>query len=348
MTVLPGTVSPAIAIDLEGFADRLAFPPGEGPPRLVVVVDTEEEFDWGAPFSRDSTGVVSAPEQDRAHEIFDPLGVRPTYVIDYCIAADPVASGYFRRLQDDGRCAVGAHLHPWVTPPHEEAVTTHNSYHGNLDPSLERRKLAELTRTIADGTGRRPEIFKAGRYGLGPYSFDAIAAEGYTIDCSVVPYTSFARDGGPVYHGWPSQPFWIDGEHRLLEVPLSCGFSGAAAGRGGRLQGLFDDALAKRLRLPGILARIGMIERAVLTPEGVTAEEQIRLMRALFAQGIRFFSLTYHSPSLGVGHTPYVRDAADRREFLSRLREVLHVFRDELGGEFVTMREIRDAALARP
>lgn len=334
-------------LDKRRFGANLAFPVGEGPPRLVVVVDTEEEFDWSAPFSRESTAVRSAAEQDRAHEIYDPLGVQPTYVIDYCIAADPAAVGYFRQLQESGRCAVGAHLHPWVTPPHEETVSTYNSYHGNLPAALERQKLSILTNAIAEGTGQRPEIFKAGRYGLGQNSLKSVRKEGYRIDCSVVPNVTFVQDGGPSYQGWPNQPFWIDAERKMLEVPLSCGFSGVFAGQGKRLQWLFDDASMERLRIPGILARLGMIERATLTPEGITAAEQIRLMKALYGQGVRYFSLTYHSPSMGIGHTPYVRDESDRREFLARISDVLRFFRDELGGEFTTMRQIYDNATRR-
>ncbi|MBV8613819.1 MAG: hypothetical protein JOY66_08615, partial [Acetobacteraceae bacterium] len=60
---------------------RLDEPPG--PPRLYVVVDTEEEFDWSAPFSRRETRVSNIAAQERAHSVLEPYGVRPVYLVDY-------------------------------------------------------------------------------------------------------------------------------------------------------------------------------------------------------------------------------------------------------------------------
>jgi len=101
-------------------------------PVLVVVVDTEEEFDWGKPFDRNSRGTVSVPAQDRAHAVFDRYGIVPTYVMNHPVATSPAAVRYFRGLVDQGRAHVGTHCHPWVTPPHAEAVSLLNSFHGNL------------------------------------------------------------------------------------------------------------------------------------------------------------------------------------------------------------------------
>ena len=39
-------------------------------PELLIVVDTEEEFDWTRPFSRDAIATRSIPAQARAHAIY--------------------------------------------------------------------------------------------------------------------------------------------------------------------------------------------------------------------------------------------------------------------------------------
>ena len=44
---------------------RLAALPPERPPQLLVVIDTEEEFDWRAPLTRDQHGVVFECADDR-------------------------------------------------------------------------------------------------------------------------------------------------------------------------------------------------------------------------------------------------------------------------------------------
>lgn len=333
------SVSHGAPVDLTGFHNRPAFPGGTQAV-LTIVIDTEEEFDWSKPFARENTGVQSVPEQDRAQEIFACFGVVPTYVIDYCIASDPAASAYFRGLADAGACDVGTHLHPWVNPPHEEEVNNFNSYHGNLPADLEYRKLQALTDTIADALGRRPTVFKAGRYGVGKDTFAMIKAEGYQVDCSVVPSTDFSRADGPNYLGWPKTPFWIDPEKTLLEAPLTRGFSGQLAAQPGILETSFDKAWMEKTRFRGILAKTGLLERAGLTPEGVTAAEQIRLLQAMYDRGVRHFQMTYHSPSLGVGFTPYVRSEDDRLAFLTCIREVLTYFRDRLGGTFTTVQQL--------
>ena len=60
---------------------------------------------------------------------------------------------------------MGAHLHPWVTPPHEEVVCLVNSYPCNLPDDLERRKLRVLSDAIEARLGRRATVYKAGRHG---------------------------------------------------------------------------------------------------------------------------------------------------------------------------------------
>lgn len=314
-------------------------------PELLVVVDTEEEFDWSRPFSRDNVATASIPAQARAHDIFDRFGIVPTYVIDYPVATDPAAAAFLRGLRDAGKAEIGAHLHPWVTPPHREQVTTRNSYQCNLPPELERAKIAALTEAIEAAFGTRPVAFKAGRYGYGPATGRALADLGYRVDCSFVPHTDLSGDGGPDFRGCADAPHWLP--EGLLEVPLTVGFLGALPRLGEKADWLFDSPGAGRLRLPGALARTGLVARSRLTPEGVPADEQCRLIAAMAGRGHRTFSLTYHSPSLAPGHTPYVRSEADLARFLASLEQVLTFFRNDMGGGFTTLSEVygREAAL---
>jgi len=307
-------------------------------PELAIVVDTEEEFDWSRPFSRDSVSTRAIPAQARAHRIYDRFAIVPTYVVDYPVATDPAAIAFLRNLAEAGKAEIGAHLHPWVTPPHLEEVNARNSYHCNLPPELERAKLAALTEAVAAAFGTRPTIFKAGRYGFGPATGRILAELGYRVDCSFVPHTDFSGDGGPDFRGRPDRPHWLP--EGLLEVPLSVGFLGALPGLGERTAGLFDSPAAARLRIPGALARSGLVARSRLSPEGTPPGEQCRLIAAMVARGHRTFTLTYHSPSLAPGHTPYVRDEADLERFLAAIGQVLGFFRDEVGGQFTTLSEI--------
>lgn len=315
-------------------------------PVMVVVVDTEEEFDWSKPFDRRSTQSYSIPSQDAAHAIFDRYGVIPTYVMDYPVATNPASVRYLRSLVDAGRAHVGTHCHPWVTPPYTEVVSPSNSYHGNLPPELEEAKIRASTDAVAQAFGLRPTIFKAGRYGLGPNTFHILESLDYSVDCSFVPHTDFGASHGPSYHRTPDQPFFVGPHGRILEVPLSAGVSGALNSWGRRYPSVFDHPVSRKAHLPGVLSRLGLLERGRLSPEGFDIAVQKRLLRAMLDQGVSVFTLTYHSPSLQPGHTPYVRTAHDLQQFLDNIAGLLAFFKDEMGGAFSTLTAIDQRARA--
>ena len=121
----------------------------------------------------------------------------------------------------------------------------------------------------------------------------------------------------------------------------AAGLQGVARHRHLASVGLF--ALRVECRsLPGVLARLRLLDRVVLTPEGITFEEQRRLTRAMLRRGYRVFSFTFHSPSLVPGNTPYVRDAAQLQSFLRRIEQYLEFFMTEIGGRAATPFEIKE------
>lgn len=313
-------------------------------PKLIIIVDTEEDFDWSEGLSRLNRSTKSVKNQMLAHKIYQEFDVKPTYVLDYCVATNRDSVSIIKDLRDNQSCEIGAHLHSWVTPPYKEEVNNLNSYQGNLPEWLERAKIKNLTLALENSFGFRPHVFKAGRYGVGLNTLRLLQEEGYLIDCSYVPYTSFAYDGGPSFLNTPDQPFWIDKKQRFLEIPLTKGFIGPFSKVGPLLEGLFDHPLAKRFHLPGILCRLG-ISRSVLTPEGVGTAELIKLMKSLFGNGKKVFILTYHSPSLMPGNTPYVKNEADLHRFLHSIRTILEYFKFEIGGEFCTASKLYKSLL---
>lgn len=321
------------------------LPAGETP-KLVVIIDTEEEFDWSKPHARGNTSVETISAQVRAQEIFARHDVVPTYVIDYPVASDDRAVGHLREFQDAGVCEIGAHLHPWVNPPHDETVTAPNTYPGNLDAALEAEKLKRLTACIAEQFGRAPTVYKAGRYGIGPNTQATLQALGYQVDASIVPHTAFCDDGGPDFRAYGFMPYWF-GEG-LLELPLACGFHGLLRGAGTTVYPRLAGRLGLRLHAPGVLARLGLMERIRLTPEGVDICAMKRLTRSLLAQGCEIFCLTYHSPSLEIGYTPYVTDKHELDNFLYNLECYINFFRREIGGNATTPRALHATLRGAP
>lgn len=310
-------------------------------PVLMVLIDTEEEFDWALPHDRRSIGVSNIAVQHRAHRVFEKYGIKPIYVIDYPVASQKDGWGPLRELHQDGLCDIGAHLHPWVNPPHDEEVNYRNSYPGNLPASLEREKLKRLTDMIADNFGFRPVVYKAGRYGVGPNTTATLKALGYEIDASVVPLTDMSPDQGPDFTRCDATPYWFGENRELLEIPMTTGFVGALSGAGWPLYEKLASETGKRLHLPGVFARLGLQERITLTPEGITHVEHRRLTNAMLRRGQKMFSFTYHSPSLAPGGTPYVHSEADLAGFLDRFERYFDYFFGELGGAAATPAEIK-------
>ena len=80
-------------------------------------------------------------------------------------------------------------------------------------------------------------------------------------------------------------------------------FVGALAASGPSVYPHLTRGAGKRLRAAGIAARLGLIERLRLTPEGHSLADMKRQTRAALARGERYFMLTYHSSTLLPGAT---------------------------------------------
>src|SRR3954452_23711586 len=315
-------------------------------PMIMAVVDTEAEFDWLLSRSRQACGVTSVRALRQVQTIFERHNVRPTFVVDYPISTRPEGYEIIRDFYSSGVCEVGAHLHPWDAPPFIEEITDRNSYAGNLAPEVEREKLVRLTAAIAQNIGIQPRIYKAGRYGVGAATPRILAELGYEIDASVLPGTDLRPHFGPDFSRCPAHPYWFgSAPAALLELPLSVGYTGALAHFPALARALATHPFLKGLHLPGILARLRLLDRIVLTPEGITFDEQRRLTRAMLRRGYRVFSLTFHSSSLVPGNTPYVRDSEQLQSFLGRIEQYLEFFMTEIGGRPATPFQNKNRAL---
>src|SRR5437762_14340072 len=99
---------------------------------LIVSVDTEED-NWEP--RRDGVTIENIRELPRLDVLFRRLGVRATYFTTYQVAIREWAADVLRKLREDG-AEIGAHLHPWNTPPPDEPFLPRNSMLKNLPPEL--------------------------------------------------------------------------------------------------------------------------------------------------------------------------------------------------------------------
>jgi hypothetical protein len=320
--------------------ELIALPP-ETRPILTVVIHTEEEFDWNKPHDSNATGVGHMHHIDRAQTMFDEFGIVPNYVIDYPIASQEIAIAPLKDFADSGRALIGTHLHPWVSPPYEEEVNTHNSYPGNLPRDLEAEKLRLLTEKITQSFGTRPVTYLAGRYGFGPNTGEILDELGYEVDISPAVPINFCADGGPDYSAYTSHPYWFGKQRKLLGLPGTGGYVGALRNGGTPLYKRLTHPWLRRAKLSAIVARLHLMERIRLSPEDYSEPEMRRLTDALCRGGIRIFVFSFHSPSIQPGGTPYVQSQADLTRFLEKCRRYFSYFLETLGGTSMTPLEIR-------
>ena len=338
----------AIAATLKSphFADvRL---PVSDRPILTAIIDTEADFDWHAPFSRDGHDTASIRHQQRTQKLFDRYGIKPTYLIDYPVATDEAACRVLRGFLDEGRADVGIQLHPWTNPPFDELLSARNSYPSNLSKDLQRAKIERLIDAVRNHLGIEPKVFKAGRYGFNDDTAALLEELGLEIDTSVVPFTDFRPVQGPNFDGTPHRPFWFGDKRPLLELPVTrnlCGLLGRNLGP--TLSPIVQSRIGAACHLPGLLARSGLLDRLTLTPEGMTLDDLKQLTMTLIGRGERLFTFVFHSPSVASGNTPYVRSDEELQAFLARIERYLLFFTDDLGGEGKTALELRDHLLAR-
>lgn len=309
-------------------------------PQLIVVIDTEEEFDWFDEPKRESDTVHHIESIHLVQDIFNEYGIHPCYVVDYPIASKKKSIDVLSAIHNEGLCEIGTHLHPWVNPPFNEALSQSNMFPGNLPKDVEFEKLSVLSQKINESFGIVPRIYKAGRYGLGPNTRSALLKLGYDIDLSVCSGFDYSSSGGPDFSDYPTEPYWLEGEDDILEIPLT----GAFVGWAGPLSSQLYSAAGtlNKLKARAILSRIGAVDRLMLSPEGYSTKEHIKITQYLLNKGVRTFTWNFHSPSVVPGMTMYTKTEKDLVNFLDSFRRYFDFFFDRLRGSATTPTRLKE------
>ncbi len=198
--------------------------------KLVVSLDVEADNQWnhGGPLTTRNVQHW-APFQ----ELCDRHGVVPTYLVTTEIVEDDHARKQLTDWRSRGAAEIGAHLHPWSTPPYADVPglrfnDEQHAYPCQLPDELMGAKLATLTAQITQVFSHAPTAFRAGRFGFDARLARCLAAEGFVVDSSVTPGVSLRGvvgmgGGGPDFSSFSIEPFRIagTGEPGLLEIPVT-------------------------------------------------------------------------------------------------------------------------------
>ena len=309
---------------------------------FMVGVDTEADDQWTLE-GRKRLSVANARALPRLQALCDAYGVRPSYLVTHEMATREPSRSILRDLSATGGCEIGAHLHPWSSPPYREEDLV-GRYPSQLELSALEAQLKELTAAIETSVGVRPVSYRAGRHGFDSRSLRILEDLQYRVDTSVDPLFNETRKGGPSFAGAPVSPYWPDhgdvrakGDSNILEIPVSSATTPA-----------LPKALERRFtNLPaipwrGYLKRLGL--RAVwLRPSYSSVEDAKALATALVARGVPTLNMLFHSSELVPEGSPYNRTDADVDRFFERLERVFEHIMKRLAARGVTYRECAEA-----
>lgn len=313
---------------------------------LVISIDTEED-NWIP--SRTGVTVENIRELPRMHRFLRGFGVRPTFFTAYSVLDVPWAAEIIRDLDASGDVEIGAHLHPWNTPPLREGLVPRNTMIKNLPEKLQGAKLERLTERLATEVGAPPRSFRSGRFGLSGELLPWLVHLGYRVESSVTPFVDWSGyDGGPDFRGAPFHAYRLgpaadpripvpDGP--LVELPVLCGFTRTPFSFWSRIHGTPDRPPLRRLRMPGIATRMGIIQKVTLSPETDSVTDMLLLSRSLIEHDVGYLHLFFHSSSLRTGLSPFTPTTASVERFYVALAEYLDRLSKMVRVRFTTVSE---------
>ena len=309
---------------------------GASVPRLIVTIDTEEQFDWRA-FNRPPHVVNPMDGVERFQMQAAKAGIKPLYFLTWPILNDEAAAAYFQGFHRAGEAEAGLHLHQWATPPGDFAGEFF-SFQKNLPRDVHLRKLHTLADRFERLFGERAVSHRAGRYGIAKADYDLLAAAGVKYDFSPSAAFDFSSRGGPDFGRMSNRPFIASGDDwRVVVTPLC----GARAIRRTRM------FLSQEKEPPGFAPfaadwrdRFSLPMR--LSPEGATLDDLKALTRRLVADETPVLTFTLHSTSLTPGANDYAPDGAGVERLQARSSTYFDWFRKEIGGEIVSLSGLRD------
>lgn len=320
------------------------------PMKLLITIDTEED-NWNR-YSATENPVENIEALKDLQFLFDRYGVRPTYLITYPVASNPLSIDTLRRISDKGNCEIGMHCHPWNTPPFGKngIIEKRDTMLCNLANDVVDEKMSFLHTVIEKNFGIVPVSFRAGRYGFGPQAAKALCRLGYRVDTSVTPYSSWVSNNGVDYTTFSPQlfrfgeqglqPQTIDGP--LLQVPVSIGYLQSNFKLCRRIESHIDQGVPRFVHLKGIFEKLRILNKGWLSPELSTTDLMIQLAKRFEQRGSPCVNMTFHSSSLKAGNSPFTQDLDAQKMIFRRIERFIR-FTCASGWESQTLSEFADS-----
>ncbi len=312
--------------------------------KLVITIDTEED-NWGD-FCATGQTFNNIDRIQRLQELFDTYNVTPTYLITYPVATHEKSINLFMEIEKSGRCEIGAHCHPWNTPPLGEVLNEKNSMLYNLPRDMQYQKMRYLHNTIITNMGVHPVSFRSGRWGYDEGVAENLLKLGYKVDSSITSYTDWGDYHGPDFSAISPRPFRFSSKDssreindgQLIEIPATVGFLQKNCKTRNLLMKKLSKRPFSRFKLIGILQRMNLLNKIWLSPEMSDGNEMIKLAKCLMKKDYEVINMFFHSTTLKAGLNQFVRTISDEHEFIRRIKSLL-CFAKDSGIESIKLSE---------
>ena len=292
-------------------------------PAFLITVDTEGDNLWSRPRTITTRNAEYLP---RFQSLCEKSRLKPTYLVNWEMANCPAFQEFGRGVIARNAGEIGMHLHAWNSPPEYSLTADDYQFQPYLTEYPAEQialKVKKMTATLEEAFGRRPTSHRAGRWGFDSAYAQILAANGYTVDCSVTPHVSWRfckgdpnRGGGPDYSDFAETPYFIDpddirrpGSSPLLELPMTVvrthHYPAPIESMRRSLSGSFNATRILRKIFPNT---------AWLMPTGTNGAQLLRVLQAVRDQNRPYAMLAIHSSELMPGGSPKLRDeqAIDR------------------------------------
>jgi len=298
------------------------------PMHLVISVDVEEEGLFSGCYRREPAGVSNVAHLGRLEFVTTEFGCPVTLLATYPVLRDAHCRATLLRWRDNLGAELGAHLHPWCTPPYDLAHPASDVDRDLREPIPARRlpaalleaKLRTLVAAAEEAAGRAPSSFRMGRFDHAPTLPALLVDVGVRVDSSVIPLSS-RNDRGDTFLA-PNDPHVLvqrdDGTAALVEVPLTMvAESKALASAVFHASALLPGPLRWRW-----LERFRQVGAVGINPTWYRLPAMRWAARLHERRGGRVLHMFLHSTELMPGATPMFRTDRD----VDRLVERLHAF----------------------
>ncbi|MEW6659012.1 MAG: hypothetical protein AB1424_10155 [Thermodesulfobacteriota bacterium] len=310
--------------------------------KLAISIDVEEEGLFSGKYPRTPPGVSNVANLARLEFIPREFGFPLTLLVTYQMARDPAARKVLEYWRDHYGTEIGAHLHPWNTPPFPDLAGPEPVRSEKIPRQALKEKLVNLVGAIQENLGVTPRSFRMGRFDWGPRLLSLLPEMGFQVDSSMVPLTQ--KVGGPDYFLAPNDPFRLPvpgaAGGTLLEVPLTMVPVIAGAPRliyrvTGALPG--DWGIRLRSRFPYLLA-------AGIHPVWFPLPSMRLAARLHRRRGGRVLNLFLHSSELAAGGTPQFPNEAAVARLVAKIRAFLAWLKATGPVEGITLAELSRSA----